>query len=108
MGETLNILEAITAGRQPSKRVFHLLDAVILGSDTEACLAIRRNRIWLRRRALGYLRRLRRQAASPPDGLCREDIWREARTVVLLIRSLQPAYLKWSRGLLTGPARCRV
>ena len=108
MGEALNMLEVITAGKRCSKRVFRLMDAVIMGSDVEACIAIRRNRILLRWWATKHLRYLRRQLADPPDGLCESDIREDITTVVRLLRTLEPFYLKRARGMLTSPARCCV
>lgn len=108
MGETLNMLEAITARKRHSKRIFRLMDTVVMGTDAEACIAIRRNRILLRRWASKYLRQLKRQLTDLPEGLCESDVREEITAVVRLLRTLEPFYLKRARKMLTSPARCCV
>ncbi|MYB75524.1 MAG: hypothetical protein F4X83_00160 [Chloroflexi bacterium] len=108
MSRELNMLEAITAGKRLTKRFEHLMHAVISGSDTKACLAIRRNRFWLRRLARKRYRRLRRQVADPPAGTSRDDVKNDISDTAMAIRSLEPFYLVRAREVLTRPVRCRI
>lgn len=104
----MNMLEAITADCRPSERFFSLMDAVMTGSETEACLAVSNNRLWLRRLACKRHRRLRRRASALPEGEERDNVIEDARATNTVIRALARHRLKKAPGLLVEPVHCRV